>query len=157
MNLVSIKKIWGEFDFVGPAKTIGFEETFQVVGYKIGKDENGGDQYYFIYEHGYAIEDWEYDIWVEKGNRFIDNWFEYYTKSEEPRVYELQTYIDLYVTLEGKVPYDSILNGNEDEMLSYLGVNREDFLEMVFERYPNFGVSGENKERDSLGEMVEHQ
>lgn len=69
----------------------------------------------------------------------------------------MQTYIDLYVTLEGKVPYDSILNGNEDEMLSYLGVNREDFLEMVFERYPNFGVSAENKERDSLGEMVEHQ
>ena len=138
MDLLSIKKIWGQFDFVGPVKEIGFEESFQVVGYNIGKDENGADQYYFIYEHAYAFEDWEYDIWVEKGDRFIDNWFEYFSKGEAPRVYELQTYIDLYVVMDGKVHFDSALNGNEDEMLSYLGINRNDFLEMVFEQYPDF-------------------
>ncbi|MBO6206354.1 MAG: hypothetical protein J6O73_05385 [Lachnospiraceae bacterium] len=145
MELYNISRIWGKYDFIAPVKEKGYEEYFQVAGYKIGKDEEGVDQYYFIYEHGYQIGDWEYDIWIGKGEKYIDNWYECFTEGEAPRYYELQTYIDLYVKREGEVFYFTGpgLDGDEDKMLSYLGVSRGEFLKMVYEQYPDFGIEPE--------------
>ena len=139
MELIGISKVWGKYDVIAPVKE-DYEEYYQVVGYKIGKDEAGIDQYYFIYEHGYQTGDWEYDIWIGKGEKFIENWYEYYTQGADPKYYELQTYINRYAEKEGNVFYLPGLHADEDKMLSYLGVNRDEFLKMVYEQYPDFGI-----------------
>ena len=121
MELTDIQRVWGEFDVVGPAR--GNElDLYQVVGYYIGKDKNGIDQYYFIYEHYYETGDWQHDTWVTKGEKYIDNWYAYFTEGEEPRYFDLEAYIDYYAANDGNIWFLSIYNGDEMKLLDYFGI-----------------------------------